>query len=526
MGIDMNLFEAIKKGLYRDIANCIERKEPVNMVDNSGLTPLHWAAITNNPFAIELLVKHGAKLDCPGTRLNITPLHFAAIRNAHSAAEKLIELGANPNVENASGHSPLDIIFSLNEKADFIGVFAEFMPEVGLADKMDYSFDVLLLLLQNSAIVKDHKRFNDVVINALMHDRADVVEAAQSRGFSYKKLQEGMTLNLGGFELPYEIAVGYDYALMLAMSNVSLNCLQYIHAQDSSCFLSKADTISGAVARSPLIWVAQQFPENAVFEAVRTFIALQEEQKFTLENIPKNLPRALRAYQEDIAYGFDRTNQRYYVSKVLVGLCAIYFDENAYPKGMQERIEKLKLMLEYLERVHDIKVSDVDKADDYVAKFIVECPLSIIQCFIDAGVRFRGIDFQRALRVQTPDVIKAMLPYSDLCWKNKEGQDALQVLMNCGNDLLLDATPDLIRLIEIEQALALAVQLENTHLTGEEEALEIDSVLHKAPSFMPGFQSQASSSIVDEGRVAQRQGSSAQQSNAKNCNSNESLRMS
>lgn len=488
----MNLFEAIKRGSYQAVENCIARKEPVNMVDSAGLTPLHWAAITNNPFVIELLVTHGAQLDCPGTRINITPLHLAAIGNARSAAEKLIELGANPNAENASGHSSLDIIFSLNKKADFIGAFAEFMPEVRLADKMDYSFDVLLVLLENNAIIKDAKRFNDVVINALMHDRADIVAAAQSAGFPYKKLQEGMTLSLGGFELPYEIAVGYDYALMLAMSNVSLACLKYIHAQDPSCFISKSETISGAVARSPLIWAAQQFPENAVFEAVRAFIVLQDAQKLTLKDLDKHLPRALRAYQEDIAYGFDRKNERYYISKVLVGLCAIYFDENGFPKNMQERIEKLKYMLEYLETEHGIKVIEADKADDYVAKFIIECPLSIIQCFMDAGVRFRGMDFQRALRVQTPDVIKAMIPYSDVCWKNKENKDALHVLMNGSNDLLLDAMPELIHMIEIEQARALAAQLEKTHLSEETCDQEIDSVLCSVPRFMPGFDAQSS----------------------------------
>lgn len=512
----MNLFEAIKRGSYNDIENCIARKEPVNMMDNAGLTPLHWAAIKNNPFAIELLVKHGAQLDCPGTRLNITPLHLAAIRNARSAAEKLIELGANPNVENVSGHSPLDIIFSLNEKADFIGAFAEFMPEAGLADKMDYGFDVLLVLLENSAIVKDTKRFNDVVTNALMHDRADIVVAAQNAGFHYKKLQEGMTLYIGGFELPYEIAVGYDYALMLAMSNVSLECLKYLHAQDPNCFISNADTISDAVARSPLIWVAQQFPENAVFGAVQAFIALQDEQKLTLQDLDKHLPRALRDYQEDISYGFDRKNERYYISKVLVGLCAIYFDENGSPKNMQARIENLKYMLEYLDTEHGIKISEADKADDYVAKFIVECPLSIIQCFIDAGVRFRGMDFQRALRVQTPDVIKAMIPYSDVCWKNKENKDALQVLMNSSNDLLLDAMPELIHMIEIEQARALVTQLENTHLTEKTSDQETDSVLYSAPSFMPGFDAQSSRAPEVE-HVVLSQEKRVQQSSMRPC---------
>lgn len=502
----MNLFEAVKKGFLSEIEKCLARKEPVNMVDVSGFTPLHWAAITDNPYAIDILVRHGAKINEPATVLKVTPLHLAAVRNGQASVAKLLALGADPNVKNSKDDTALDIIFALNEKADFIGALAEFIPAVKLAEKTNYGFDALLeLLARADTVVSDLKRFNDVVINAFIHDRPDVVEAARKRGFHYKQLQDDMTIFLGGLELPFEVAIGYDYALMLAMANASVACMRYLHEQDPDCYKPKIDTITGAVGRNPLIWGAQQFPDAVVFRAVQKFLALQEEKPLTLETCQDNLSYPLNQMKEDVSFGYDRANKRYYVSKVLYYLCGLYFDENGHPKGMEERLEKIHQMLQYLEDVHGIRVGDVDKADDYVAKFLVEYPLSIIQTFIGFGARFRGRDIQRAIRLQTPDVVLAMIPYSDVSWKNRDGEDAMQVLKTCNNDKLLDKMPELMRAIEVKYAQEVKEggnEKQTQDLTDRLEALCLgEGGLNKQTSgsslsatFLPGFERQRSAS--------------------------------
>lgn len=55
------------------------------------------------------------------------------------------------------------------------------------------------------------------------------------------------------------------------------------------------------------------------------------------------------------------------------------------------------------------------------------------------------------MKRQTADVMRAMIPVSDVWWENEAGQNALDLMIHCENDLLLPERPDLIALIEKEQ---------------------------------------------------------------------------
>ncbi len=72
----------------------------LNQLDNQGRTPLLKTARSNTKSdIIQLLLKHGANVDCADEKLN-TPLHFAAMRGTKDLAVYLLKLCANPYARN------------------------------------------------------------------------------------------------------------------------------------------------------------------------------------------------------------------------------------------------------------------------------------------------------------------------------------------------------------------------------------------------------------------------------------------
>jgi len=113
----------------------------INIKDDYGFTPLHFAVSNNNPKKIEILLQMGANVNAKshygftpiyhavgkhsdleivnlligsGAKVNIknrdgiTPLHYAAWGTADKI-ESLLKAGANPNVTSKSGRTPYDM---------------------------------------------------------------------------------------------------------------------------------------------------------------------------------------------------------------------------------------------------------------------------------------------------------------------------------------------------------------------------------------------------------------------------------
>lgn len=66
----------------------------VNCTGKSGFTPLHFALISGQRGAIEMLVKLGADINKPDRYGGETPLHIAARRGHHEVVSLLKKLGA------------------------------------------------------------------------------------------------------------------------------------------------------------------------------------------------------------------------------------------------------------------------------------------------------------------------------------------------------------------------------------------------------------------------------------------------
>lgn len=140
----MNILDAIKSGSLDALKKAIENKQSVNVVDTMGFSALHWAVIKKDTDAIRLLIGNGAQVDKQATKLGLTPLHLAAVLNSAESVTTLLSCNATPNIVNTKEETPLDMIFQINEKADWVAIFSRFIPAASLAPKTSYGFDALL----------------------------------------------------------------------------------------------------------------------------------------------------------------------------------------------------------------------------------------------------------------------------------------------------------------------------------------------------------------------------------------------
>ena len=75
---------------------------------HNGAHPLHRCAWRGFPQIAELLLKHGATVDCRNS-MGATPLMNTAITNRPDVAKVLLAFGADPKLKNNEGKTALDI---------------------------------------------------------------------------------------------------------------------------------------------------------------------------------------------------------------------------------------------------------------------------------------------------------------------------------------------------------------------------------------------------------------------------------
>jgi len=89
----------------------------INQADDSGMTPLHAAAINNNVKAVEILLSANAEVDIED-KFGNTPLAQAVFSCKEDIAvvKLLFERGANPSHSNINGSSPISFAIKTKKK--------------------------------------------------------------------------------------------------------------------------------------------------------------------------------------------------------------------------------------------------------------------------------------------------------------------------------------------------------------------------------------------------------------------------
>ena len=84
----------------------VEHGAPVNVLNDRGQTPLHYAVMNGRQDIVEYLLKQGAAVDTREELLNRGLLHAAAVRGYGGIAGLLIAAGADPDIKDERGRKP------------------------------------------------------------------------------------------------------------------------------------------------------------------------------------------------------------------------------------------------------------------------------------------------------------------------------------------------------------------------------------------------------------------------------------
>lgn len=111
----MAIHIASAKGYYKVVEAILDsaaarnsKIDIVNAGDNTGTTPLMWAAMNNQVTVISILIKYKANVNMQDDD-GWTPLHFAAASDSYRATEILLNNGADANIADIEGKMAVNV---------------------------------------------------------------------------------------------------------------------------------------------------------------------------------------------------------------------------------------------------------------------------------------------------------------------------------------------------------------------------------------------------------------------------------
>lgn len=126
MRTDFRLCRAARFGDLDRVKSLVAAEpELVDVKDDEGFLPLHWAARFDHREIAEFLLTNGAEVDGRESH-EMTPLHIAASSSSEDVAALLIEHGADVNARDNNGDTPLDFAAFANYSRE--GIAATLPP--------------------------------------------------------------------------------------------------------------------------------------------------------------------------------------------------------------------------------------------------------------------------------------------------------------------------------------------------------------------------------------------------------------
>ena len=126
------------------------------MLDRAKRTDLHYAALSDDPVAIQALIAAGADVNAQDGR-GLTPLHFAAQEGSLGAAQALRDLGASVDIQDVFGNSPLSnaVYYYPQAKGDLVSLLLDW----GADPMLENNYGVSPLSLSRTIANTDVRKY-------------------------------------------------------------------------------------------------------------------------------------------------------------------------------------------------------------------------------------------------------------------------------------------------------------------------------------------------------------------------------
>jgi ankyrin repeat protein len=155
------LFSAVRSGDLTIVKSLIKKGLDVNIRDEDGISPIHYAVVLGHNHIAQLLIESGADVNTQSCDMEFTTLLYATcFTGNYELTRILIAAGANPNVASKNGWTPLMkavlsnheqiVAFLLEHGADPNIINREGINALHLAVK-DKNKNIVKILLNNGA---------------------------------------------------------------------------------------------------------------------------------------------------------------------------------------------------------------------------------------------------------------------------------------------------------------------------------------------------------------------------------------
>lgn len=116
-----DIFYNVSENNLKKVMELIDEGIDINIVDEDGLSALHWACDRGYLQIVEYLISKNANVNIEDSD-GSTPLHYAISSESYDCASYLIRHGADINHKNNDNETPLELCEDENEKKELLSL--------------------------------------------------------------------------------------------------------------------------------------------------------------------------------------------------------------------------------------------------------------------------------------------------------------------------------------------------------------------------------------------------------------------